>query len=133
MSATAQSKIKKFSVALLLVAVIYGLFDISLFYSHFLVFPATIDDLKYAVGFLYLPLVTVALALGALLLRLRSGSRRLSRILAQVGLILSGGFMIWWTVFERGTLPIVMSPVIFLAVVINDRKESKEADRGKRI
>jgi hypothetical protein len=94
MNATAKPKTNKVSVVLLATAAIYGLFTIYLFYSDFLVFPPTFDDIKYAVGFFYVPLVTAVLALGALVLRLRSGSRTLSYLCAQLGLLLSGGLLI---------------------------------------
>jgi hypothetical protein len=123
MDATTKSKTNKTSVALLAVAVIYGLFTILLFYSNFLIFPPTFDDIKYAVGFFYAPLVMVALALGALVLKFRAGSRKLSNLCAQLGLLLSGGLLAWWLAFESGFLPTIMLPVIFLAVVVYDLRE----------
>ncbi|HEX9628203.1 MAG TPA: hypothetical protein VGA00_14775 [Acidiferrobacterales bacterium] len=126
MSADDKSKANKTSVALLAVGVIYGLFTILIFYSDFLIFPPTFDDIKYAVGFFYVPLLTVALALSALVFKLRAGSRKLSHLCAQLGLLLSGGLIAWWHAFESGSLPTLMLPVIFLAVVVNDLKENKQ-------
>ena len=131
MNKAAPSKVRKFSIALLFVVIIHSLFGIYLFFSNFLVFPPTAGDLKYAAGFLYMPLAMVAIALGALLLKLRPGASSISRMLAWVGFILSAAFMTWWTVFNHGTLPMVISPVIFLAVVINDRRERKEANSNE--
>ena|SRR3989338_5656330 len=126
MGITTESKTNKTSVALLAVAVIYGLFTILLFYSDFLILPPTFDDIKYAVGFFYVPLVTVALALGALVLKLRAGSKKLAQLCAQLGLLLSGGLIAWWLTFESGFLPTIMLPVIFLAVVVYDLKENRQ-------
>lgn len=59
MNKAALPKIRKFSIAFLFVALIYNLFGIYLFFSNFLVFPPTAGDLKYAAGFLYMPLAHV--------------------------------------------------------------------------
>ena len=125
MGVTTESRTNKTSISLLAAAAIYGLFTILLFYSDFLILPPTFDDIKYAVGFFYVPLVTVALALDALVLKLRAGSRKLAQLCAQLGLLLSGGLIAWWHAFQSGTLPTLMLPVIFLAVVINDLQENK--------
>lgn len=127
MNATTKSKANKASIVLLATAVIYGLFTIVLFYSDFLIFPPTFDDVKYAVGFFYVPLITVVLALSGFVLKLRAGSRKLSQLCAQLGLLLSGGLIAWWLAFESGFLPAMMLPVIFLAVVINDLKENRQS------
>lgn len=130
MGATTESKTNKTSVVLLATAAIYGLFTILLLYSDFLIFPPileTTDDIKHAVGFFYVPLVTVVLAFGALVLKLRGGSRKLAQLCAQLGLLLSGGLIAWWLAFESGFLPTIMLPLIFLAVVINDLKENRQS------
>ncbi len=123
----------KISAAFLAVGLFSDLFGISVFYSGFLVIPPTIGDLKFAIGFFYAPLVAAVLALGALILKFRPGLRNAARLLSQVGLIMTGTVVIWWTIFEPGTLPMVMLPIIFLAVVINDWKERKESASGSRI
>ncbi|MEK7563111.1 MAG: hypothetical protein AAB544_01830 [Patescibacteria group bacterium] len=133
MDATIKSKINKTSVVLLATAVIYGLFTIILLYSSFLIFPPileTTDDIKHAVGFFYVPLVTTVLALGALVLKLRAGSKKFAQLCAQLGLLLSGSLIAWWLVFESGFLPTIMLPIIFLAVVVNDLKENRPAVRS---
>lgn len=130
MGVTTESKINKTSIALLLAAVIYGLFNIFLLYWDFFIFPPileTTDDIKHAVGIFYMPLVTAMLALGALVLKLRGGSRKLAQLCAQLGLLLSGSLIAWWLAFESGFLPTIMLPVIFLAVVINDLKENRRS------
>lgn len=131
MDAATEPKINKVSAALLATAVIYGLFTILLFHSDFLIFPPTFDDIKYAAGFFYVPLVTVVLALSALVLKLRAGTKKLAQLCAQLGLLLSGGLIAWWLAFESGFLPTIMLPVIFLAVVVNDLKENKGTDRAR--
>jgi len=83
MNATTKSKANnKVSVVLLAVAALYGLATILVLYSGFLTFPPileTTDDIKYAIGFFYVPLVTVVLALGAFVQKMRAaGSRKLS-------------------------------------------------------
>lgn len=127
MDAATESKTNKVSAALLATAAIYGLSTILIFYWDFLIFPPileTTDDIKYAIGFFYVPLVSTVLALGALLLKLRAGSRKLAQLCAQLGLLLSGGLIAWWLAFESGFLPIILLPVIFLVVVINDLQEN---------
>lgn len=129
MNATTKSKTNKVSVVLLAVAALYGLSTILVLYSGFLSFPPileTTDDIKYAIGFFYVPLVTAVLALGAFVLKFRAGSRKLAQLCAQLGLLLSGGLIAWWLTFESGFLPTIMLPVIFLAVVVNDRKENRQ-------
>lgn len=129
MGVTTESKTNKISVVLLATAAIYGLFTILLLYSDFLIFPPileTTDDIKNAVGFFYVPLVTVVLAFGALVFKLRAGTKKLAQLCAQLGLLLSGGLIAWWLAFESGFLPTIMLPVIFLAVVVNDLKENRQ-------
>lgn len=129
MNATTKSKANnKVSVVLLAVAALYGLSTILVLYSGFLTFPPileTTDDIKYAIGFFYVPLVTVVLALGALVLKMRAGSRKLSERFAQIGLLLSGGLIAWWLTFESGFLPTILLPAFFLVVAINDLKENR--------
>lgn len=129
MNATTKSKANnKVSVVLLAVAALYGLSTILVLYSGFLTFPPileTTDDIKYAIGFFYVPLVTVVLALGALVLKMRAGSRKLSERFAQLGLLLSGGLIAWWLTFESGFLPTILLPAFFLVVAINDLKENR--------
>ena len=130
MNATTKSKANnKVSVVLLAVAALYGLSTILVLYSGFLTFPPileTTDDIKYAIGFFYVPLVTVVLALGALVLKMRAGSRKLSERFAQIGLLLSGGLIAWWLTFESGFLPTILLPAFFLVVAINDLKENRQ-------
>lgn len=133
MAATTKPKTNKTSVVMLAAAAIYGLFTILLLYSDFLIFPPTFDDIKYAVGFFYVPLVTTVLALGAFVLKLRGGSRKLAQLCAQLGLLLSGGLIAWWLTFESGFLPTIVLPAFFLVVVINDLKENKGTDRVRHI
>ncbi len=130
MNATTKSKANnKVSVVLLAVAALYGLSTILVLYSGFLTFPPileTTDDIKYAIGFFYVPLVTVVLALGALVLKMRAGSRKLSERFTQLGLLLSGGLIAWWLTFESGFLPTILLPAFFLVVAINDLKENRQ-------
>ena len=126
MSLNNRSRTSKASVTLLATAVIYGLFSILLFYSDFLIVPLTLEDIKYAIGFFYVPLVTVLLALVALVLKFRARSRKFSQLCVQLGFLLSGGLIAWWLAFESGFLPTVLLPVVFLAVVVNDLKENKQ-------
>ena len=131
MNATTKSKANnKVSVVLLAVAALYGLSTILVLYSGFLTFPPileTTDDIKYAIGFFYVPLVTVVLALGAFVLKMRAaGSRKLSERFAQLGLLLSGGLIAWWLTFESGFLPTILLPAFFLVVAINDLKENRQ-------
>lgn len=131
MNATTKSKANnKVSVVLLAVAALYGLSTILVLYSGFLTFPPileTTDDIKYAIGFFYVPLVTVVLALGALVLKMRAGSRKLSERFAQLGLLLSGGLIAWWLTFESGFLPTILLPAFFLLVVVDDFKKNKQS------
>ena len=134
MKTTTEPKTNKTSVVLLAAAAIYGLSTILVLYSGFITFPPileTTNDIKYAIGFFYVPLVTAVLALGALVLKLRAGSRKLAQLCAQLGLLLSGGLIAWWLAFESGFLPIILLPAFFLVVVINDLKENKGADRAR--
>jgi len=129
MNATTESKINKISIVMLVAAMIYALAAVFVLYPGFLMFPPileTTDDIKYAVGFFYVPLVTAVLALGALALRFRTGSRKLAQLCAQLGLLLSGGLIAWWLTFESGFLPTILLPAFFLLVVINDLKENKQ-------
>lgn len=132
MNATTKSKANnKVSVVLLAVAALYGLSTILVLYSGFLTFPPileTTDDIKYAIGFFYVPLVTVVLALGAFVLKMRAaGSRKLSERFAQLGLLLSGGLIAWWLTFESGFLPTILLPAFFLLVVVDDFKKNKQS------
>jgi hypothetical protein len=130
MSTTTKSKVNNMvSIVMLVIAALYGLSTILVLYSGFLTFPPileTTDDIKYALGFFYVPLVTVVVALGALALKMRAGSKRLSQRFAQLGLFLSGGLIAWWLTFESGFLPTIFLPAVFLVVVLNDRKENKQ-------
>jgi hypothetical protein len=129
MDITTEPKTNKTSVALLAVAVIYGLSNILLLYWDFLIFPPILeatDDIKHAIGLFYIPLVTVALASGALILKLQGGSRKRAQLCTQLGLLLSGGLIAWWLTFESGFLPTIMLPGICLAVVVNDLKENRQ-------
>lgn len=119
----------KIRIILLVVAVIYSLFTVSLFYSEFLLSPQTVDDAKYAVAFLYEPLLVAVLAASALLLMRIRDSIKLSQLCVQLGLFLSAGVLAWWLVFERGLLPTTMMPFIFLSIVMNDMKESRRLNR----
>ncbi len=132
MNATTKSKANnKVSVVLLAVAALYGLSTILVLYSGFLTFPPileTTDDIKYAIGFFYVPLVTVVLALGAFVLKMRAaGSRKLSERFAQLGLLLSGGLIAWWLTFESGFLPTILLPAFFVLVVVDDFKKNKQS------
>ncbi len=132
MNATTKSKANnKVSVVLLAVAALYGLSTILVLYSGFLTFPPileTTDDIKYAIGFFYVPLVTVMLALGAFVQKMRAaGSRKLSERFAQLGLLLSGGLIAWWLTFESGFLPTILLPAFFVLVVVDDFKKNKQS------
>lgn len=132
MNATTKSKANnKVSVVLLAVAALYGLSTILVLYSGFLTFPPileTTDDIKYAIGFFYVPLVTVVLALGAFVQKMRAaGSRKLSERFAQLGLLLSGGLIAWWLTFESGFLPTILLPAFFVLVVVDDFKKNKQS------
>lgn len=132
MNVATEAKTDKVSIALLATAAIYGLSTIFIFYWNFLIFPPlleTTDDIKYAIGFFYIPLVSTVVALGALVLKFRAGSRKLARLCAQVGLLLSGSLIAWWLTFEAGFLPTILLPAFFLAVVINDWKENRQSSK----
>ena len=119
----------KISVVLLGTAAIYGLLTILLLYSNFLRFPPTLEtvnDLKYALGFFYLPLVMVVLAVVALVTKLLDGSKIIAQICVQLGLIISVGLTVWWLAFESGLLPAMLLSVIFLFGAIRDHKEKKQ-------
>lgn len=125
-----KSQVNMQSVVLLAIAVIYSLATIIVLYD-FSKLPTqiileTTHHTKYAIGFFYGPLITGLLALSALLLRLRSSSRRPAQLCAQLGLLLSGGLIAWWLVFESGFLPTIILPVIFIVVVVNDLKENRQ-------
>jgi len=125
----APTKTDKTSIVLLAAAALYGLATILLLYSGFLAFPPRLEttgDIKYAVGFFYAPLLAVALAGCALVFRLRGGSRTIARLSAQLGLLLTGGLLIWWLMFESGFLPAIVLPAFFLLVVVNDLKEGRQ-------
>jgi len=127
MGTTTSSKNNKASIVMLATATIFGLSIVFIFYSDFLIFPPTFDDIKYAVDFFYMPLMTALLALGALVLRLQGSSRKFSQLCPQLGLLLSGSSMAWWLIFERGSLTAIMLFLLFLAVVINDLKDNKQS------
>jgi len=134
MNVTTKSNTGKFSVVVLGAAAIYCLFTVLLLYSGFLSFPPileTIGDVKYALGFFYLPLVMSVLAIVSLVIKLRSGSKKIAQVCAQFGLFLSFCLTVWWLSFERGFFPTILLPAFFLIVVINDYKERARTEKGK--
>ncbi len=127
-----ESKVNMKSIVLLATAAIYSLSSILVFYdlSQPLerVISGTIHNTKYVIGFFYVPLIAGVLALGALFLKLRPGSRKLAQLCAQLGLLLSAGLTAWWLAFESKLFPtMIILIVIFLVVAINDLKENRRS------